>query len=154
MVFPLPGPKVFVNADATGRAIASGIVRENQCQMPDFRNHGIVPVASALPVASRMYVNVGDNSHVQLATPFPYQAEFSTIELHNAMREAPGIDIVVVEELLYLPDAILHCAEKESSTFAQSARPTIQLINARVPDGRMRDELRRPSGCRAQQRSK
>jgi hypothetical protein len=50
------------------------------------------------------------------------------------MREACGIDIVVVEELLYFPDATLHCAEKESATFAPSARPTIQLINALVPD--------------------
>jgi hypothetical protein len=66
--------------------------------MPSFRNHRIVAIASTLAVASRMHVNIGHNRQIEAAALVPHKTKLSAIKLHNSVREARGIDIVVIEE--------------------------------------------------------
>jgi len=148
MVLPVPGAQVFVDADAAGKLEASGVVGKNESEMSCLRDHRIVPVTAALAEASRMHMNVSDDSQPQAAALFPDQPELSTVELDNATREAGGVDVVVIEEMLDFPDAAaLRAAEKESPAFAASARPAMELFDAPVPEGETAHEFRRPADC-------
>lgn len=89
--------------------------------MPGLGNYWVVAITAALIVATRMHVHVSNHLHVQLAAFLPHKAEFSTIELDNAMGKTVWINIVVIEELSYRANAIFGAAKEKGATLVNAA---------------------------------
>jgi hypothetical protein len=76
----------------------------------------------------------------------PDPSEFSSVKLHDAVRKALRIDIVVVEEFLDAPHAALVSAEEEGAGLATSGATAPELIRSLVPKATLAHERGRLTG--------
>jgi hypothetical protein len=64
------------------------------------------------------------------------------------------IDVVVIEELLYLSHSPFHFAEQECTALPSASGAPVEFFNTTIPDTRIAGQFRRPADCRAQQHLK
>src|SRR5260221_6530109 len=143
---------MFMNADASGAALALREVRNDERKMARLGDHRVVLVARALGVVPGMDVNIGNDSHVEAPTLVPNGAEPRAVEFDDAAREAGGVDVVVEEKLPNRARASLDRAEEEGAALAAAAGAARELIDTGIPDARRANELRRPPQRCTQQR--
>jgi hypothetical protein len=150
VIQPLARTEILIDPYSARHASAGGEIREDDGQMPGFRNHRIVTITAALTIPTRMNMHIGHNRHFQLAALLPYKPEPSAVELDNAVLEACRINIVVIEELPYPPNPALCASEKKGAAFAHPPSAPHQLIDAITPDMLIAEQPRRLAECRAQ----
>jgi hypothetical protein len=145
MVVPPAGAKIFINADLSGQTVPTRIVGNDERQVADLRDHGIIAIGFALPVVARVDVDIGDDGHLQLATFLPNHAEPGTIELDDSVVETVRIDVVVKEKLLDSSGPAVGAAKQERAAFTPITGAASEFINTRIPNPRAADQPRRPA---------
>lgn len=122
--------------------------------MTRLRDHGIPLVAWALAEMSGVNVYIGYYHLARLTTPLPDGSQHCAIEFDDVVGKAPGIHIIIEEEVFHSTRTISKSAQKKGATLSSTGCAPPKVVHPAMPKGRVADQPRRlAQGC-AQERWK
>jgi hypothetical protein len=131
-----------MDANAAWTRRTRGKIWQDHCDVADLCDNRVRLVGGALPMASRMDMDIGHNAQTCRAAISPQLAKPSAVDFDDAGREGIGINIVIEDEFSDLTP-LARSAQEKSAGLSLTMGTAAQLVDAHPPNLAGTNQLRR-----------